>query len=196
MNGIDVSHHQGQIDWTAVRDSGISFAFIKATEGLSCTDPLFAANWQAAREAGIRRGAYHFFRPQLDPERQAQHFLAVLRDDPGELPPVLDVEVLDRVSPQEVITRTQQCMDVITGSLAITPILYTAASFWRDTLKNSSALSHHPLWIAQYTHALSPTVPTAWATWTFWQHSQEGRVPGITGNVDLNRANTGILPLS
>ena len=196
MNGIDVSHHQGQIEWAQVCDSGIAFAFIKATEGLSYTDPLFAKNWAAARHVGIRRGAYHFFRPQLDPVRQAQHFLAVIGHDHSELPPVLDVEVLDGVAPQEVITRTQQCMGVLTEELTVAPILYTSAYFWRDTLGNPPAFSNHPLWIAHYTHALSPTVPRAWATWTFWQHSQEGRVHGIAGNVDLNRCNEKVMNLS
>lgn len=189
MNGIDVSHHQGEIDWAEVRDSGVGFAFIKATEGLSCTDPLFARNWQAARHVGLRRGAYHFFRPKLDPERQARHFVEVLGNDAGELPPVLDLEVLDGISPQEVIARTQQYLNLLTKSLAITPILYTGASFWRDTLKNSTAFAGHPLWIAHYTDSVSPMVPKAWNTWTFWQYSQEGHVPGIAGKVDLNRFN-------
>jgi lysozyme len=196
MNGIDVSHHQGHIDWITVRRSGISFAFVKATEGLTSTDPLFAANWQAARQVGVARGAYHFFRPQLDPEQQAKHFLEVLGNDLGELPPVLDVEVLDGLTPEDVISRTKKCVNVITTSLGSLPILYTGTSFWRDTLKNPPAFADHPLWIAHYTAGLSPTVPKAWTNWTFWQHSQTGHVPGINGPVDLNRSNSGVLSLS
>jgi lysozyme len=188
MNGIDVSHHQGPIDWIAVRNSGISFAFVKASEGLSCTDPMFRTNWANAHNAGILRGAYHFFRPGSDPQQQAAHFLAQLGTDPGELPPVLDIELLDGVAPAEVIARAGTCLHSITSAL-IAPILYTGTSFWRDTLKNSASLAKYPLWIAHYTHALSPTVPRPWSTWTFWQHSQEGRIPGIAGNVDLNRCN-------
>jgi len=194
MNGIDVSHHQGRIDWAAVGQSGVSFAFIKATEGLTFTDPMFATNWHAAKQAGITRGAYHFFRPQFDPTQQAQHLLSVLGRDPGELPPVLDVEVLDHTTPQELISQSQLCMQALTSELNGLPILYTGTSFWRDTLKDSPAFSAHPLWIAHYTSALSPMVPTAWSTWTFWQHSQAGQVPGIRGQVDLNRCNGRVLP--
>jgi lysozyme len=189
MNGIDVSHHQGQIDWPAVRQSGICFAFIKSTEALTFTDPMFVSNWEAAKNAGIIRGAYHFFRPQAHPEMQASHFLAQLKNDPGELPPVLDVEVLDGLAPRQLLARAKACADAITRTLT-RPILYTGASFWRDTLEDSAAFAAHPLWIAHHTSALSPTVPNAWSTWTFWQHSQHGCVPGINGHVDLNRSNS------
>ena len=90
--GIDVSHWQGQIDWPAVRSAGKIFAFIKATEGTSYQDPAFPANWQGSKAAGLRRGAYHFFRPAQDPAKQADLFLRTVPQAPGDLPPALDME--------------------------------------------------------------------------------------------------------
>jgi lysozyme len=95
--GIDVSHYQPNIDWQAVAAGGVSFAFIKATEGGALVDGMFESHWAQAKRAGVLRGAYHFFRPKLDAAAQARHFLAQLRD-PGELPPAVDVEVADGVA--------------------------------------------------------------------------------------------------
>ena len=94
IEGIDVSHYQGTIDWSKVAGAGKTFAFIKASDGTVGADPTFAYNWSRARQAGLRRGAYHFFRPITDALQQAQHFLRQLGDDHGELPPVLDFELL------------------------------------------------------------------------------------------------------
>ena len=92
VNGIDVSHFQGSIDWEEVAAQGIGFAFVKATDGLG-TDPAFATNWSGANQAGILRGAYHFFRPKLSAIDQAKHFCEVVESlGVRDLPPVLDVE--------------------------------------------------------------------------------------------------------
>src|SRR3954471_21486658 len=97
MSGIDVSHYQQEIDWQQVRRVGVAFAFIKASEGINVSDPMFNHNWRGAKAARILRGAYHFFRPQLDAEAQVNLFLDRIQNDAGELPPVLDVEVLTNV---------------------------------------------------------------------------------------------------
>ncbi len=187
MSGIDVSHFQRDIDWRQVRRVGVAFAFIKATEGAALADPLFAKNWQEARAASVLRGAYHFFRPQLDPEAQARFFLGRLKNDAGELPPVLDVEVLGNpVSPDEVIDRARRWMEIVAAELGRKAILYTGSAFWRNTLHNSTAFADHPLWVAHYTSGPNPLVPSAWSKWTFWQFSQQGKVAGIAGNVDLD----------
>ncbi|HET6369970.1 MAG TPA: GH25 family lysozyme, partial [Nitrospiria bacterium] len=92
VRGIDVSHHQGEIDWPAVAGAGTEFAFIKATEGRDFRDSNFTANWQAAGRAGIARGAYHFFTFCTDGAAQAANFIATVSPPGGELPPVADVE--------------------------------------------------------------------------------------------------------
>jgi lysozyme len=184
--GIDVSHYQGQIDWQAVAGAGIEFVFIKATDGCRFEDPMFETNWQGAGEAAIRRGAYHFFRPQQDATQQAKNFLSAITGQTGELPPVLDFELLAGMSVDEAQHRAETWMQVVERETRAKPILYTGPSFWRDSLNNSELFAQHPLWIAHYTGAERPILPIAWAEWTFWQHSEKGFVPGIKGPVDLN----------
>jgi lysozyme len=186
MSGIDVSHFQQDIDWQQVRRVGITFAFIKATDGTSFFDPYFDKNWRKALAARIYRGAYHFFRPQLNAEEQARFFLQKLKADPGELPPVLDVEVLTTATPDSVIAGARQWLQIVKTELDCVPILYTGSAFWRKTLKNSQDFAEFPLWIAHYTIGPNPLMPSAWPKWTFWQFSQQGKVAGINGNVDLD----------
>jgi lysozyme len=186
MSGIDVSHFQQNIDWQQVRRVGITFAFIKATDGVSLFDPFFNQNWTRARDAHIYRGAYHFFRPQLSADEQARFFLQKLRSDAGDLPPVLDVEVLTSATPETVIAGARKWLQIVKTELNCLPILYTGSAFWRNTLKNSKEFAEFPLWIAHYTIGPNPLMPSAWPRWTFWQFSQQGKVAGITGNVDLD----------
>ncbi|MBL0015595.1 MAG: hypothetical protein IPP17_03940 [Bacteroidetes bacterium] len=98
IRGIDVSRYQGKIEWAKVKQAGIRFAFIKATEGTDYVDPYFAVNWDEAKDKGIARGAYHFFRPAQDGKAQAEHFLKQVKWTKGDLPPVLDLEVTDEVT--------------------------------------------------------------------------------------------------
>lgn len=193
MSGIDVSHYQGKVDWEKVRRAGIVFAFVKASEGVTMTDPLFERNWRSSAKSKMLRGAYHFFRPQFDPVEQADHFLDLVYDDPGELPPTLDIEALGNLSPDNAISGARRWMRVVEEQLKRKPIVYTGSAFWRKTLSDSPAFAEHPLWIAHYTSGPRPLLPSAWSKWTFWQFTQEGRVPGIMGKVDLN-AFCGSLP--
>lgn len=188
LPGIDVSHWQGAIDWSAVRADGVEFAFVKATEGGDYTDPRFAANWAGARQAGVVRGAYHFYRPQTDAMAQAAHFLRTVTLAPGDLPPVLDVEVTDGRSADAIGAGVRTWLQEVERVTGRRPILYTRASFW--TAQMGSGLGGYPLWVAHYGVA-SPRIPAGWSGWTFWQHSDAGRVDGISGGVDLNWFNGG-----
>src|SRR5260370_20196232 len=92
-SGIDVSHHQGQVNWHLVAEAGISFAFAKATEGVTFVDPQFSANWVGIKNAGIIRGPYHFFRPARPVDGQVENFTRTVSEiKDGDLPPVLDLE--------------------------------------------------------------------------------------------------------
>src|SRR5262245_61032203 len=102
LQGIDISHWQGTINWTSVRSSGRKFAFCKATEGLTYTDPTFATNWAAMRSAGLLRGAYHFGRPGVDAATQADRLYETVAPGSGDLPLVLDLEATDGVTPTQV----------------------------------------------------------------------------------------------
>ena len=185
--GIDVSHYQGRIDWMKAVGAGVKFAFIKATDGVAGVDAMFTANWNAAKAAGVRRGAYHFFRAGKDAEQQAKLFTSKLNGDWGELPPVLDFEVLSSISAEQAMNGALRWMELVEQANGQKPILYTGPSFWRSQVKDSEAFSTYPLWIAHYTAAACAALPTAWKRWTFWQHSEQGSVPGVMGPVDLDR---------
>lgn len=182
LAGIDVSHWQGTVDWQRVAGHGISFAFIKATEGGDYTDPAFAANWAGAAPAGVARGAYHFYRPQTDAAAQAEHFLRTVQLRAGDLPPVLDVEVTDGRSASAIAAGVRTWLETVERATGRRPIVYTRASFWSAQMGDFGA---YPLWVAHYS-AASPNIPAGWSGWTFWQHSDAGRVAGISGDVDLN----------
>jgi lysozyme len=184
--GIDVSHHQGVIDWNKVAQSGVSFAYIKLTDGQNFTDPRFTRNWIEAKAEGLLRGAYHFFHPLSDADVQAEHFVRRLATDPGELPPMLDIEVSDGASAAQLLSAARRWMDHVEKELKCKPFVYTTASFWKRVALNSSILSEFPLWVAHYTDRDRPAIPSPWPQWTIWQYSQSGNIPGIDGPVDLN----------
>ncbi len=191
LPGIDVSHWQGTIDWERVADAGIGFVFIKATEGGDYTDPKFAANWAGAARAGIPRGAYHFFRPQTDAAAQAQHFLNTVQLRAGDLPPVLDVEVTDGRSAAAIAAGVRTWLETVERATGRRPILYTRAGFWNQV---GGGFGVYPLWVAHY-GVSEPAIPSGWSGWTFWQHSDAGRVDGIAADVDLNWFNGGLAEL-
>jgi lysozyme len=181
LQGIDVSHYQGTIDWQQVAQAGIRFVFVKATQGITVVDPQFQTNWQGAKAAGLLRGAYHFFEPDDDPGLQVQNLLAALGDDPGELPPALDVETHgDAV---QILAGVQMWISLVEAALGRTVILYTSPGFWKTL--GAPGLPGQPLWIAEY-GVSAPKLPAGWTDWTFWQSSQSGTVAGIQGAVDLD----------
>ncbi len=198
-SGIDVSHLQGNVEWQKIAEAGIKFAFIKATEGATFADPNFKANWEGARMAGLLRGAYHFFHPETEALAQAERFLSVVGKDSGELAPALDLEPIpvegttrDRWSNASADARLlaiSTWLDAVEQSLGRKPIIYTAAGFWNKRISAGNRFAAYPLWLAQYTKTIPPRIPSTWTDWSFWQHSDSGRVPGISGKVDISRFN-------
>lgn len=183
--GVDVSHYQGMIDWSRVASAGKSFAFIKATEGTGYVDSSFRKNWEGTQAAGILRGAYHFFRPAADSVQQADHFLRVI--GPSELAPVLDVEVTDNRSWNEIYEGVLAWVDRVGSATNRRPIIYTAPGFWKKGPTNRVETSTD-LWVAHW-GVNAPHIPVGWANWLFWQYTEKESVPGINGGVDGNRFN-------
>lgn len=183
LTGIDVSHYQGAVNWGAVKAAGCAFAFAKATEGTGIVDSEFAANWSGMKAAGLARGAYHFFHASEDAAEQASHFLATVRLQPGDLPPVIDVEVSDGVENSVIVSGVQTWLDAVEQSAGVVPIIYTAAAFWNAHL--DGGFGRYPLWIAHYTSASAPNpLPEGWTQWTFWQYSQSLTISGVSGAAD------------
>lgn len=180
--GIDVSKAQGTVDWAAVAAAGYLFTFVKATDGQDYVDPTFAQNWEGAKAAGLLRGAYHFFRAEDDPVTQATWFWQTV-GAPGELPLVVDVEETMEQPASTVVSGLARFLDSLQQWTAKPPMIYTAPGFWNSL--GTSAFGGYPLWVAEY-GVSQPVIPAGWKTWDFWQFSETGQVPGITGDVDLD----------
>jgi lysozyme len=188
IHGIDISHHQGTIDWNKLKSNGLidgnplRFVFIKATEGSSRVDPNFEENFSQAYEYGFIRGVYHFWSNQSSARAQAYHFLNNVRLLDGDLPPVLDIEH----KPKDVSIEDFQ-MDVLTwlhiveDKYHVKPIIYTYYKF-REKYLNAPVFDDYPYWIAHYYIDKMEYK----GNWRFWQHTDTGQLPGINGNVDLN----------
>ncbi len=188
VHGIDVSKWQGDIDWNKVAQEGHKFAFIRVSDGLNYIDSKFPYNWSEARRVGIIRGAYQFFRPNLDADQQAQLLLDKMGAlEEGDLPPVIDVEDTGGLSPTEVSNQVGKWINYVESRIGIKPIIYSGYYFWKDNVK-SLAFGEYYLWEPWYNdyQTFCPTVPDPWTKWTFWQWTSSGTVSGISGDVDRN----------
>ena len=186
--GIDVSYYQGDIDWNAVAASGVVFAWVRVSHSTNFEDPKFAANLAGARAAGIHTGVYQYFEPSEDPIAQADLLLNNLGPlMPGDMPPMIDVESQDPVAPGAYADAIQAWLDHIEQATGVVPFIYTGYYYWNDNVA-SDAFAGYPLWIANY-GATCPLVPDAWASWTMHQYCDCGDVPGISGNVDVDKFN-------
>ncbi|MFB7876961.1 glycoside hydrolase family 25 protein [Nocardia sp. NPDC056064] len=191
-SGPDVSswqHVDGRlIDWHAVRAAGHQFAMVKATEGLHYVNPYFVPDSILMRTAGVARGTYHYARPELPPEPQAALYAATVlgQNGPLDLPPVLDLEAPGGLSPAALVEWTHRYLNALQALTGRTPIIYTYPNFWKTAMADSNAFTRYPLWIADYSGNEHPEVPAGWPTWTFWQTTDRGSVPGIGGATDVN----------
>ncbi len=186
IHGIDVSKYQSAIAWEEVKAMRvkhiqIGFAFIKATEGIGNTDPRFGRNWRKAKEAGICRGAYHFFIASKDGRMQAENFIKRVDLEPGDLPPVLDIEQMNGATAAELRKEAKRWLETAEAYYNVRPIIYTNVDFYNRVL--GSEFDSYPLWVAHY---YEPEQPRIKRGWVFWQHSDEGRVNGIVPKVDFN----------
>ena len=190
VRGVDVSHYQGFIDWTRVHNAGKVFAFMKATEGTTFADPEFAHNWRASRQAGLLRGAYHFFHAGSDPLAQADFFLDRIDQVSsllaGDLPPVVDIEgtSIDGEPSSVVANHLHAWLQRVENRSGRRPIIYTGNAGW-TAAGNPSGFAGYPLWVANY-GVSCPEVPGSWQRWRFWQTTSSGSVAGIAGNTDLD----------
>ncbi len=189
--GIDASHYKYDIDWKAVANSGIKFGIVKATEASHYIDSYFDQNWIGMRDAGIIRGAYHFFRPNVDPKDQAYHYLKVVGDvlKDTDMPAVLDLEAYPQSNYDAFAALTQAerykvldtWLQIITDATGKLPIIYTNRYTWWAMYEDSTEYSHHPLWFALYNanYATAPGDDWNGKSWTMWQFTHKGEIPGI-----------------
>lgn len=186
IHGIDVSRYQDIIAWEEVKKMNVDnirlgFAFIKATEGVGNTDPQFHRNWKKTRSNDIIRGAYHFFIASKDGKMQAENFIRRVELEPGDFPPVLDVEQRNGVSKAQLQHEVKEWLETIENYYRVKPIIYTNVDFYNQNL--GDAFDQYPLWVAHYYQTQQPRIDREWL---FWQHSDIGNVNGITSHVDFN----------
>jgi lysozyme len=190
IHGIDVSSYQGKIDWSMVKgmeeDSvHVTFAFIKATEGIMLVDPYFQRNWREGPKVGVICGAYHYFRPKYSGKWQARFFLQNVKTESGDLPMVVDIEELDGVPQAKMRQELTDFLKQVEAKTKVKPIIYSGLSFYQDYL--SGYFDAYPLWIAHY---YQPQLQTGGnIKWKFWQHSDKAKVNGINHVVDFNAFN-------
>lgn len=187
IRGIDISHYQRDINWNKLQFARIDncplrFILIKATEGSTRLDPKFNNNFYNAKEYGFKRGAYHFWSNRSSAKSQAQFFLDKVKLETGDLPPVLDVEKKpDNKTLEDFQRDLLTWLHAVEDTYHCKPIIYTYHNFKKNYL-NTPVFDQYPLWIAHYyTEEMEYD-----GDWKFWQHTDTGRLPGISGYVDFN----------
>lgn len=178
IRGIDVSRHNGDIDFEEVASEGVKFAFIKASEGESLRDPNFAVNYDKAGRAGLKTGAYHFFRFDIDGVPQGRNFLKALGNRTPDLDLVIDVEESGNPDvDMDIVKDRLRAMTEFMNLNGYRVMFYTNRDSYeivRDAVPGAT------LWICSFNR-----IPID-AEWTFWQYHHHGRVAGVKGDVDMN----------
>ncbi|MCY1021143.1 glycoside hydrolase family 25 protein [Pyxidicoccus sp. MSG2] len=192
VQGVDVSRYQPTVKWNELKGKA-AFVFVKATETTGEVDPRFKTHWSGAKKAGLPRGAYHFFHPKEDVDKQVANFTRHLKPDPGELPPVVDVEEFkkeyDGFTCAQLAEKLQHFSQGVEKELGRKPMIYTNHVTWSTNFCDHPYFVDHPLWLAAYTNQAEPRLPKGWTRWQFWQFTEKGQVEGIDGQVDQSYFN-------
>ncbi len=186
VRGVDISHHQGKINWQALAKENIQFAYIKATEGGDHKDRLFEQNWKNAQAVGLKTGAYHFFTFCKSGEEQANNFINNVPKAALQLPPAVDLEFGGncRSVPEKSILLVQLkiYLELVTKAYGKPPVIYVTNDSYSHFLVGEK-LENTAIWVRNIYK--QPKLPDG-KKWTFWQFAHQGRLQGINGIVDLN----------
>lgn len=205
--GIDVSHHNGDIDWQKVGQAKVGFAYIKATQGNRFVDNRFEFNIDSARRERIPSSAYHFLSSTHDAPSQVDHFLRAYGNWHNEmsLPPVLDIEwhynksnndMWRNKSRSEILDMCSAWLEKVESTLGVRPVIYTNKNWWEHTLRSSAdQLQSYPIWMSRYGkfELDSPPIMDGFE-WALWQFTDRGTLDGINGLVDVNWCRADFLP--
>ncbi|MEP5154674.1 GH25 family lysozyme [Planktotalea sp.] len=188
VHGIDAARFQGQMNWRQIRQEGVRFAWLKATEGGDLLDPEFKANWRAAKRARVPVGAYHFYYFCTDPDTQAKWFIKNVPRLRGGLPPVLDLEwnpfsptCTLRPPAAEVRRVTKRFTDIVERHYQTRVVVYTALDFWEA---NNVAQYKRDFWLRSTAKHVEQRF--TYRDWRFWQYTSTGVINGIEKEVDIN----------
>ena len=186
--GMDLSHYQmlEDIKWDSLSIGNgaipIEFVVLRATMGNRSADKHFDEFWKLSKKHNLVRGAYHFYRADEDPVMQANNFLANVKLESGDLPPVLDIEKIPkRKSTKELVADLKIWCKIVEETYGEKPIIYTYYHYYKDFLKDE--FDGYPIWLANYNDVPQPSPD---ADWKIWQFTEKGIVKGINTKVDLN----------
>jgi lysozyme len=180
VKGLDVSHHQGKIDWKKVAETKkYQFVYIKATEGHDYFDDDFLTNWNGAKEQGLRVGAYHFFSKRSSGKEQAEYFISYVPKDESALPPVIDIEIDTNLDPDQTRKEITDFVTTLENHYGKKPIMYVMYETYNPYIKGHFAEYH--IWIRDVLK-----YPSLDRKWLMWQYNNRGRVSGIDAYVDIN----------
>ncbi len=171
ITGMDVSAWQGTVNWAKAAKNGVRFAYIKVSQRLY-PDKLFYQNWPNAKAAGLLRGGYHYLVWDRDPLEQADAFCALLKSDPGELPPAADFEERSGV-PSNASEQLKRFLTAVEYHLGRRTAIYTSPDFWKNHGSTDPFWAEYSLWIANY-QVNQPIIPIPWKEYSFWQHTNSG----------------------
>jgi lysozyme len=186
IQGVDVSHHQGDIDWQRLKSENAQFAYIKASEGATFTDPKFVVNWNGALEAGVMPGAYHYFTLCKPGAEQAGNFLKALESVDGiGLPPAVDLEFggncRERPDPDAFASQLEAFLAALRTATGCSPVLYVTREFYRSYI--TGRLKDNRFWVRDiYSRPRLRDL----SQWHLWQFANRGRLPGVETHIDLN----------
>lgn len=177
--GIDLSHHQTDINWKKLEDQKPYFIFLKTTEGATHTDRLYQTNYKEARKLDILVGSYHFFSYRSGGKAQALHFLRTATYQKGDLPLVLDAEYHKKMPQKHVVTRELIAfLKTVKQKSGLKPIIYCDYDYYKDYLAGKLKSDYY-LWICDYRREPD-------CKWTFWQTTDKFKISGVPGTVDFN----------
>lgn len=183
IKGIDISHYQGNINWTKLKSENISFIYVKATEGAYTVDDKFYTNWTNSLKNNYKTGAYHFYIPNRSGKDQADMFISTVPKNVKTLPPVIDLE-FDQInksgkSKKQIVEEINHFLVKIEKYYNKRPLIYTNMRFYNYYLKDD--FDRYKIWIRD---TKKPTLERK--RWVIWQYTEHGRARGIKGYVDMN----------
>ena len=192
--GFDVSQYQGTIQWDEIRKIEdtfqLQFVFVRATAGKNKVDNTFKENWKQAKTHRFIRGAYHYYRPNENSIQQAENFIHTVKLEPGDFPPVLDIEQLPKKQSLDSLkVGLKRWLTKVEKHYKVKPIIYSGESYYTDFLKKE--FSDYHFWIANYNFWRNQPD----SHWLLWQFTEKAKVSGINGTVDINVFNGNIIYL-
>jgi lysozyme len=184
--GIDISEYQGKINFSGLQlqlqNRPIEFIIVRATMGDDGVDRRFRQNWEGLRTLPVKRGAYHYYRPNENSTKQAQNFIKTAKLQSGDLIPVLDIEKHSTIQSRDKLREgLKNWLQIVEAHYGVKPMIYTGDRFFWEVL-HEQGFDEYPIWVANYNQIMEPETEN----WTIWQFSEKGNLPGIREKIDLN----------